>query len=48
LIQEEKERGAVILIATHHKEDLATLCDETLRVSRGTVTPDLTFNNTGN
>lgn len=35
LIRREKERGALIIIATHHKEDLTEMCDVILRMSRG-------------
>ncbi len=37
LILQEKERGATIIIATHHKEDIETLCDTTLRISDGRI-----------
>lgn len=35
LIKREKKRNAVIVIATHHKEDLEEMCDKILRISRG-------------
>ena len=35
IIREEKERGAVVLVATHHKEDLENVCDTILSVSEG-------------
>lgn len=35
VIREEKERGALIIIATHHKEDLQTVCDTVLKMSEG-------------
>lgn len=35
IIKEEKERGALIIIATHHEEDLKEMCDVILRVSEG-------------
>lgn len=35
IIREEKERGALVIIATHHKEDLETTCDVILRMSEG-------------
>lgn len=35
LIEEEKKRGAIIVIATHHKEDLAEMCDVVLRIKSG-------------
>ena len=27
LLKEEKERGALVVITTHHKEDLEEICD---------------------
>ncbi len=35
LIREEKERGALIIVATHHEEDLKEMCDTILKVSEG-------------
>lgn len=35
IIKEEKERGAIIIIATHHKVDLQSVCDVILTVSEG-------------
>ena len=32
IIKEEKQRGATVIVATHHKEDLDELCD-TISVS---------------
>lgn len=37
LIDREKQRGAMIVIATHHKEDLENMCDVVLRISNGEV-----------
>lgn len=37
LILQEKERGAVICIASHNEEDIATLCDEVFEVKCGQV-----------
>ncbi len=37
IIKEEKERGATIIIATHHKEDLENLCDVILKISAGEI-----------
>lgn len=37
VIREEKKRGAVVIIATHHEEDLKELCDTILTVSEGTI-----------
>ena len=33
----EKEKGKLIVIASHSKEDIATLCDEIYRFDKGTV-----------
>ena len=41
IIQEEKQRGALIIVATHHKEDLRELCDIVLQVSSGKITEDV-------
>ena len=35
IIKEEKERGALIIVATHHEEDLREMCDVILKVSEG-------------
>lgn len=37
IIKEEKERGATIIISTHHKEDLKELCDVILKISAGKI-----------
>lgn len=37
IIQEEKERGALILIASHNKEDIELLCDKTYIMSKGRI-----------
>ena len=37
LILEEKERGALILVASHNKEDIQVLADEWYRVENGSV-----------
>lgn len=37
IIREEKQRGAVIIVSTHHKEDLEELCDVILRISSGKI-----------
>lgn len=37
IIKEEKEKGALILIASHNKEDIHVLADEVYRVKAGTV-----------
>lgn len=37
IVEEEKRRGAVIVIATHHKEDLEKVCDQVIRISRGRI-----------
>ncbi|WP_141603787.1 ATP-binding cassette domain-containing protein [Terrilactibacillus laevilacticus] len=35
ILLEEKKRGAIIIIATHHKEDITPLCDYILKMSDG-------------
>lgn len=35
LIMDEAKRGAVVLLASHNKEDIAELCDTTYRMSNG-------------
>lgn len=37
LIEREKQRGAMIVISTHHKEDLIQMCDVILRISKGRI-----------
>ena len=37
VILEEKERGALILVASHNKEDIHVLCDELYKVESGRV-----------
>lgn len=37
LLREEREKGATILVATHHKEDLAELCDVIIKLSEGAI-----------
>ncbi len=34
LLKEEKERGALVVITTHHKEDLEEICDVVLENDR--------------
>lgn len=38
LITEEKERGALIVISSHNKEDLELLCDEIYSMASGKLT----------
>ena len=38
IILEEKERGALVLIADHNPEDVRLLADKVFRISRGVVT----------
>ncbi|MBK3914742.1 ATP-binding cassette domain-containing protein [Listeria ivanovii] len=40
LLLEEKQRGATIIIASHHKEDIAPLCDVTIRMDQGKIIHD--------
>lgn len=35
LLKEEKERGAFVVITTHHKEDLEEVCDVVLEMTEG-------------
>lgn len=35
VVKEEKERGAIIIIATHHKDDLERMCDVLLKMQEG-------------
>ena len=35
IIREEKSRGATIIVATHHKEDLKEVCDVILKIAGG-------------
>lgn len=35
LLKEEKERGALVVITTHHKEDLKEICDVVLEMTEG-------------
>lgn len=35
LIREEKERGALVIVATHHENDLQKMCDVILKISEG-------------
>ena len=35
LIKKLKKRGAIVVIATHHKEDLREMCDVSMRVHEG-------------
>lgn len=37
IVAEEKERGATVIMATHHKEDLEKLCDVILKISSGKI-----------
>lgn len=37
VVKQEKERGATIIISTHHKEDLEELCDIILKISAGKI-----------
>ncbi len=37
IVREEKERGALIVMATHHKEDLRQICDQVIRISSGRI-----------
>lgn len=41
IVLEEKERGAIVLIASHNKEDIDLLCDEVFRINGGKITEHL-------
>lgn len=40
LILEEKKKGAMVLMASHNKEDIGLLCDTVYRVREGRITED--------
>ncbi len=40
LIRKEKVRGALVIIATHHREDLKEMCDVILKISGGRLLPE--------
>ena len=40
VIQEEEQRGATVLIASHNKEDLNTLCERQFQLQNGRIVPD--------
>lgn len=40
IIREEKSRGATIIVATHHKEDLKEVCDVILKIAEGKIVED--------
>lgn len=37
IIREEKSRGATVIVATHHKEDLKEVCDVILKIAEGKI-----------
>lgn len=37
IIREEKSKGATIIVATHHKEDLKEVCDVILKIAEGKI-----------
>lgn len=37
IILEEKEKGACIILATHHKNDIDSVCDNILKISKGKI-----------
>lgn len=37
IIREEKSRGATIIVATHHKDDLKEVCDVILKIAEGKI-----------
>lgn len=40
IITEEKKRGAIVLLASHNKEDIKLLADELYRIEQGCVRPE--------
>ena len=41
IIREEKSRGATIIVATHHKEDLKEVCDVILKIAEGKIVEEI-------
>lgn len=41
VILEEKQRGAIVLVASHNKEDIDLLCDEVFRIKEGKIVEHL-------
>ncbi|MTH55191.1 ATP-binding cassette domain-containing protein [Bacillus mangrovi] len=39
VIKQEKNRGATVLITSHHRTDIETLCEEVYKIHEGTVKP---------
>lgn len=37
IIHDEKEKGATIILTTHHKEDLESVCDIILKMEEGNL-----------
>jgi ABC-2 type transport system ATP-binding protein len=37
ILREEKEKGKIIILATHHKEDIEVLCDQTIKLFEGEI-----------
>ena len=46
IIRDEKQRGATIIVATHHKEDLKELCNIILKISSGKIVEETKLNET--
>ena len=44
IIREEKSRGATIIVATHHKEDLKEVCDVILKIAGGKIVEEMKIN----
>lgn len=40
ILKEEKERGALILLTSHHKQDLEDLADEYIKMDNGGIVLD--------
>lgn len=40
ILREERERGCLVVVASHNAEDIALLCDEVFKVSKGKLTEE--------
>lgn len=38
ILLQERKRGATVIIASHHKEDLISICDHTIKMDNGMLT----------
>ena len=44
LIKEQKERGCIVCLSSHNREDIDMLCDEIYQIEEGTLYPERTQN----